>query len=350
MSHKEDYINIGLMLLSCVLAFVLPFELFLFSYAILGPLHYLTEISWLHQRNYFSTGKKDYTILVILCFFITIGVLFHDLVVMRGYFDTMFLPDTVQYVLELYSTWFPVLIFSAFVGSLGLILLQKTSQKLLLFALGLVVGYMLRESKFNIIVMGTFVPTLVHVYVFTGLFMLYGALKSGSAAGYLSVIVLVCCALSFYFIQYVPEGFAVSEYVRRSIMSTGFGAVNRTAIGFFKSGTITIDDIFGSRRGLMVQRFVAFAYTYHYLNWFSKTEIIKWHLVPKKWLIGSALIWAASVALYIYDFRTGLVALFFLSLLHVFLEFPLNFRSILGIKDELKNKITGKSPGAYGSK
>src|SRR5690606_29011087 len=27
---------------------------------------------------------------------------------------------------------------------------------------------------------GVFLPTLIHVYVFTGLFMLYGALKSGS--------------------------------------------------------------------------------------------------------------------------------------------------------------------------
>ena len=31
-----------------------------------------------------------------------------------------------------------------------------------------------------------------------------------------------------------------------------------------------------------VQAFLAFAYTYHYLNWFSKTLIIKWHQVAKK--------------------------------------------------------------------
>jgi hypothetical protein len=99
----------------------------------------------------------------------------------------------------------------------------------------------------------------------------------------------------------------------------------------------------------MVQRFIAFAYTYHYLNWYSKTEIIKWHKVPLKWLVVSVAIWMASIALYIYDFRTGLVALFFLSLLHVFLEFPLNFRSIVGIKEELKNKISGKKSMGYPS-
>src|SRR6185503_18502004 len=52
-----NYLNIGLMLVSCLLAFRFPFELFLFSYAILGPLHYLTEISWLHERKYFTESK-----------------------------------------------------------------------------------------------------------------------------------------------------------------------------------------------------------------------------------------------------------------------------------------------------
>ena len=56
-SNQVNYLNIGLMLLSSVLAFRFPFELFLFSYAILGPLHYLTEISWLHERNYFTEAK-----------------------------------------------------------------------------------------------------------------------------------------------------------------------------------------------------------------------------------------------------------------------------------------------------
>ena len=59
MSTKTiDWINIGLMFLSLGLAYVLPFELFLFSYAVLGPLHYLTEIGWLHQRNYFISEQQ----------------------------------------------------------------------------------------------------------------------------------------------------------------------------------------------------------------------------------------------------------------------------------------------------
>ena len=45
------------MFLSAIGAFFLPFEVFLFAYAFLGPLHYLTEISWLHDRNIFLKGN-----------------------------------------------------------------------------------------------------------------------------------------------------------------------------------------------------------------------------------------------------------------------------------------------------
>ncbi|UPT68252.1 MAG: hypothetical protein M0D57_06295 [Sphingobacteriales bacterium JAD_PAG50586_3] len=63
-AYTIDYANIGLMILSCIIAFFIPFELFLFSYAILGPLHYLTEIGWLHQRQYFTKGKYDFLLLI----------------------------------------------------------------------------------------------------------------------------------------------------------------------------------------------------------------------------------------------------------------------------------------------
>ena len=51
--RRADTIHAGLLLASLALAYVLPFELLLLSYAILGPAHYFTEISWLHDRRYF---------------------------------------------------------------------------------------------------------------------------------------------------------------------------------------------------------------------------------------------------------------------------------------------------------
>jgi hypothetical protein len=37
---------------------LVPFELLLLSYVVLGPAHYFTEISWLHDRNYFLPHRS----------------------------------------------------------------------------------------------------------------------------------------------------------------------------------------------------------------------------------------------------------------------------------------------------
>jgi hypothetical protein len=104
------------------------------------------------------------------------------------------------------------------------------------------------------------------------------------------------------------------------------------------------NSIFFSTFGIMLMRFIAFAYLYHYLNWFSKTEVIRWHKVPK---IRFALViglWLTACGLYAYDYALGLSFLFFLSFSHVLLEFPLNIVSIVGIGKEtlsiVKNGFT----------
>jgi hypothetical protein len=86
-------------------------------------------------------------------------------------------------------------------------------------------------------------------------------------------------------------------------------------------------------------RFIAFAYSYHYLNWFSKTKIIHWNDISRVRLNVIIVLWIASVALYIFNYQDGLIALYFLSLLHVLLEFPLNHRSIVGIYEEVSKLV-----------
>ena len=86
-------------------------------------------------------------------------------------------------------------------------------------------------------------------------------------------------------------------------------------------------------------RFIAFAYTYHYLNWFSKTEVIRWHKVPKARFALVIVAWIVSVVLYAVDYMLGFQWLFLLSFMHVLLEFPLNYISVVGIFKELKLRI-----------
>ena len=44
----------------------------------LGPLHYLTEISWLHDRQYFSKGKYDFTFLLFIGVALSIAAFAND--------------------------------------------------------------------------------------------------------------------------------------------------------------------------------------------------------------------------------------------------------------------------------
>ena len=61
-----DIINICLIIISFIVALKIPFSLFLLAYAILGPLHYLTEIFWLDKQSYYLIDKKDFRWIVII--------------------------------------------------------------------------------------------------------------------------------------------------------------------------------------------------------------------------------------------------------------------------------------------
>jgi hypothetical protein len=311
--RRINLLNIGLMLLACALAYVLPFELFLFSYAVLGPLHYLTEISWLHKRNYFLQGKRDYWLLAGLCVlvFIFAGVYPH------------------------LGMWNPTLICIAFGSALAMVACRKPAHKIALIAAVSLAALLLRHQPGYRILFYFFLPTIIHVYVFTGLFILYGALKSRSRSGSASFLVLLACGGLIFL--YTPEltSFGQSDYVRNSYRS--FELVNFYLAKLFGFADVQqVADIYTAPSGIVLMRLLAFAYTYHYLNWFSKTSVIKWHESAKPRLALILGLWLLSVGLYAVDYNLGLLALLFLSMLHVLLEFPLNHHTILGIPKELR--------------
>jgi hypothetical protein len=99
-----------------------------------------------------------------------------------------------------------------------------------------------------------------------------------------------------------------------------------------------VQQIFNSQTGIAIMRFIAFAYTYHYLNWFSKTKVIRWHDIPKSRSIFIVILWVISIILYAVDYSLGFKWLFLLSFMHVMVEFPLNYISFVGIFKELTGK------------
>ena len=345
-TRQIDFLNIGLMFLALGLALKLPFELFLFSYAVLGPLHYLTEIGWLHERDYFATGRKDYFILVAACFLI-----FPIAHYAREYGGEISLFNTIdQWDLGKHA------LFVGFVSALGMILFKNIRLKIG-FVLAASIGTIFIMDNLNsTLVFAVFLPTIIHVFLFTMAFMLFGALKSRSLPGLLSVFILIGIALSIFAGGYDSgETYKASAATLDSFEKSTFADVIYYFAYFFgmldaidpktipaalQSGGPSEMQIAFSNVGVVITKFFAFAYTYHYLNWFSKTSIINWHKVPRKWLVVVVVLWVASVILYRIDYGVGLTALLFLSMLHVFLEFPLNYRSFIGIVQETRDVLT----------
>lgn len=313
-TNTIHHLNTILILVSCLISYVIPFELFLFSYGILGPLHYLTEIGWLHKKQYFTKGKYDFIFLIITCLILV-------------YWN--YNPPEIKH-----HGWVADIILLSLLVSIGLVFIKDWLYRFILFFISLIFISVANNSSYYFTWIAIFLPTIIHVFVFTWLFMIYGVLKEKSWAGLISIITLIGCGVLIFTFQPAGLGYTVSSYLQNSYAM--FSELNFRLINTFHLGNLTeVSQVFTTNIGFVMMRFIAFAYTYHYLNWFSKTSVIKWHLVPKKTLIVTLLIWLISISLYIYDYNLGLKVLFLLSFLHVFLEFPLNIVSITGIGKEI---------------
>jgi hypothetical protein len=400
---KINYLNIGLMLVTMVLAYYFPFETFLFAYAFLGPLHYLTEISWLHDRQYFTKGKYDFIPLLLIGIALSYAAFakdagfdmeFYNTFVELGLFDKLLVLALFSSLLFAFVKNLPVKIFS------------------ILFLFIFISGWFsednkeMNQSSTTVFALTSLLPTLIHVYVFTGLFMLFGALKSRSKTGLMSVgAFIILPIILIFFVPVKSKTNYISDYGKEAYYAGGDGffytnvsimdhfnlteapnltnkqyldsivnknsqsnqlpVAERKRISDSLSTMLSADfivpnqdneyymkpipvnkaipvnpkdfywsSVFFSTFGIMLMRFIAFAYMYHYLNWFSKTEVIRWHKVPKIRFAAVLLIWLAACGLYAYDYALGLSFLFFLSFTHVLLEFPLNMVSIVGIGKE----------------
>ena len=321
-AKKIDIINIFLIIISLIVAIKLPFELFLFSYAILGPLHYLTEIHWLHDKKYFvSTNKKWSIVFVVITLLIAIKPVVD--------FSGVELSESLKVVVNTIASHNKVYLLTAFLFAICLIFLKDFKKLTIALILVILTSFVaVYYIPVVFVFMGVFLPTLIHVYIFTLLFILYGAIKSKSRYGFYLAALLFLVPFIISFISVDTLNYAPSEGTIEAFASSNIDNVSRV-VSRILNGFQDEDFLVLSELGIRIQIFIAFAYTYHYLNWFSKTSIIGWRkAMTKRNAFLILLIWIASIALYLYDFRTGLIALFLLSFLHVLLEFPLNVITI----------------------
>lgn len=301
-----DILNIFLILLSGVFAFILPFQTFLFVYAFLGPLHYLTEINWLQQRDYFLNHKNN-------AFYLFVPILIIGSIV--------YIPSIVEL-----KPIIPFLIFFTFLvaifNSNHNEKLYKNWKFIVILIIGILASIYFRKS-FNT-TFSIFLPSLIHVFIFTGIFILSGFLKTKNKLSLVTLLVFL--TMSLILITFNLNATFFIEEIQPTYHS--FEKLNAAIFSIFNEEVLASQSIYFSSFGIKVMQFIAFAYTYHYLNWFSKTSVIQWHKTSKTKIYSILLIWILSVSLYIYNYKTGLYWLYLLSLTHVILEFPLNITSV----------------------
>lgn len=326
-------LDIILMLASALLAVYLPFKLFLFSYAILGPLHYLTEINWLKEHNLFIKKFEKWHLL----FFLSIaGIISLYPILNLLKIETTFINNLFIYL----SSHTNTLIIGAFLFAICLVFLKKAKNIMysLIISILLAYGfsYLLPNYAF---VLGLFMLTIIHVYLFTLIFVINGAFKNRKLLSVLGTVLLIGLPLLLFGVTIKAENYTITKENITSINQSGLQFLNYYISRIFSS-TVAYDDLLNSIIGIKIQIFIAFVYTYHYLNWFIKTSIIGWKkTITNKKMILILGVWILSISIYSYDYYTGYVVLLFLSVVHVLLEFPLNIKSLELLLKNIKSLI-----------
>ena len=246
----------GLMLACAGLAAARPVEILVFAYAVLGPAHYLTQISWLSDRDFDAARRSDGWVLGAFTLALA-------LVGMR--------PD---------SPW-----WGAAVGwGVAAAFVASPMIKSLAAICGGVVAWLLASRGWTL--WALLLPSLIHVYAFTALFLWSGARRERTAGALAGAVVHLACGALLLFM--IPTG-------------AGLPAFMREPLGFFLPVAGSVLAHLGrsgwpATSGILA--FMAFAYLYHYLNWFSKAGFLGWHRVSRARAAALTGAYAFFLALY----------------------------------------------------
>lgn len=325
-AQKVDLVNIGLVLLSFVLAYSLPFQLFLVVYAVLGPLHYLTEMNWIRDKAYFTSFKYWLPLSISLALLIVLPKIF----LLQPLVDWMDPYIARSHMLTL-NNMGNIFLFVALCTAICSQLFDRTLYIWLGALLSFGLAFIIHQNYTFTVWVGLFLPTLIHVYLFTLLFMLYGAKKSKSKFGLANAFLMLCIPVLIAFIPLDIIAYNFSSSIKEAFVENRFHITNVSLsklLGLSDGTTF----FFYEDVELRIQIFVAFAYLYHYLNWFSKTSVIKWHKgIHFQKFILIMVVWILCVLVFYIDYRWGVAFSLLLSFAHVILEFPINIISVKGL-------------------
>jgi hypothetical protein len=305
MKHATDAIHLGLMLAALGLTYLVPFELLLLSYVVLGPAHYFTEISWLHDRKYFLPHRS---VPIVLAIFAVIAALIDN------------------------ASWFGLVMWLAFVVCALLAAATTALQATALAIVAIWLTAVMAMNGLSLAVLGILLPTLIHVSLFTLVFMVLGAIRSGSRMQ--AILVLFYLAAIVLLLAAPPSA---------STQIPAFAKVGHEYFGNVAPALGRLLGVADLKLDTRLTSLLAFVYSYHYLNWFIKAEVIRWTDISRARLALIVAASAASTALYFYDYTFGFTVLLALSLVHVVLEFPLNSLALRQLGTVIGQSVTQKA-------
>lgn len=303
----NDAIHLGLMLLALAAAYLVPFELLLLAYVVLGPAHYFTEISWLHDRSYYLPHRGIAAVLAIIA-------------VIAALIDN--------------ASWFGFAMWGALLVCAMLAATTSAIESMLLFMVAIALSAIMYSSGSSLAVVGILIPTLIHVSLFTLIFMVLGAYRSGSRAQ-AALVAVYLVAIAAILLLPPTAGVRIASFARAG--QDYFGNVGPALGRLFGVPGLVLDTRLTS--------LLAFVYTYHYLNWFIKADVIRWAEVPKARLAAMVAASGASTALYFYDYAFGFTFLLALSLIHILLEFPLNSLALQQLGAVMQGAVRARYAG-----
>jgi hypothetical protein len=293
--------NFLAVLLSVAAASLAPLQTFIFVYAFVGPFHYLTEIAWLRKKDfYFGGGLVSPRVFVVVASLLCLAASV-DMVVHRG--------------LTGYA-----------IGLLLVLSLSARVKNPLVLLAAAVVGYCAKFLFHGIVLfVAAVLPTIVHVYIFTVLFLISGLVRSKERPVLSWINPMLVLAAPLLLLRAHWGYFAPGSYWSNA--EAGFANLHVMLAGLLGQNLHPTGLAAADPASAGVLRVLAFIYMYHYLNWFAKTELLKWHVVSRRsWALILGL-YAFSVGCYLYSFVLGFYIVNFLSLLHVLLEFPLDWHT-----------------------
>ena len=300
-ARKFGWGDLAALVVSGAAALVAPLQVFLLAYMVLGPMHYLTEMAWLRRKRFYFgeglVGPRTYALLAGAL--AVLGAA--DFVLRRG----------VGY-------WV--------IGGLLLLSLSVWVRNLYVLAAIAVAGVAVKElSPGLVFLIAVMVPTVVHVFGFTWIFMVSGALRSKGWARWVNPVLVLAIPLGLVLVsvKYSTPGVF---WLRGEAVS--FGTFHQYLAAHFGHAMALDGGLLNDPVVAALLRLSAFAYLFHYLNWFAKTELLQWHRISRRSWIAVAGLYAVSVGLYAWSFKAGFLVANFLSLLHVLLEFPLDWQAL----------------------